>query len=99
MKLKLVLKSTSFCYNKKMKNLFDVNDWNDVQESQRIGEILIESGKINLIHLSMALDAQKFQKIHLGEIFILMNVIEKNDLEQALSLQEIINSRVQNEYN
>lgn len=82
-----------------MKNLFDVNDWNDVQESQRIGEILIEAGKINLIHLSMALDAQKFQKMQLGEIFILMNVIEKNDLDQALNIQTFVNTRVQNENN
>ncbi len=82
-----------------MKNLFDVNDWNDVQESQRIGEILIEAGKINLIHLSMALDAQKFKKMQLGEIFILMNVIEKNDLDQALNIQTFVNTRVQNENN
>ena len=82
-----------------MKNLYNVNEWSDVLQSQRIGEILIEAGKINLIHLSMALDAQKFQKMQLGEIFILMNVIEKNDLEQALSIQEIVNSRVQNDNN
>ena len=80
-----------------MKNLFDVNDWQDIQEPHKIGEILLESGKINLIHLSMALDAQKFQKLQLGEIFILMNIIDKNDIDQALEIQNIINSRVKND--
>ncbi len=79
-----------------MKNLFDVNDWQDVQEPHKIGEILLESGKINLIHLSMALDAQKFQKLQLGEIFIRMNIIDKNEIDQALEIQNIINSRVNN---
>lgn len=80
-----------------MKNLFKNSDWDDIQEPQMIGEILIAAGKINLIHLSMALDAQKFQKIPLGEIFILMNTISKDDLEQALILQKYINLRVTNE--
>ena len=80
-----------------MKNLFDVNDWQDIQEPHKIGEILLESGKINLIHLSMALDAHKFQNLQLGEIFILMNIIDKNDIDQALEIQNIINSRVKND--
>lgn len=79
-----------------MKNLYDINDWNDVQETQMIGEILIQSGKINLIHLSMALDAQKFQQMQLGEIFILMNIIQRNELEQALCIQQQIFERVNN---
>ena len=80
-----------------MKNLYNFNEWNDVQVSQRIGEILIESGKINLIHLSMALDAQKFQPIQLGEIFVLMDIIKRDDLVQALSVQNYIKERVTNE--
>lgn len=79
-----------------MKNLYDINDWNDVQVHQRIGEILISAGKINLIHLSMALDAQKFKAVQLGEMFIIMNVINRADLEQALTLQNAIAERVGN---
>lgn len=82
-----------------MKNLYDINDWKDVQESQMIGEILIQAGKINLVHLSMALDAQKFQKMQLGEIFILMKAIQRTELEQALCIQTQIIERVNNENN
>ncbi len=80
-----------------MKNLYDIKDWDDVKISQRIGEILIASGKVNLLHLSMALDAQKFKPLKLGEIFIVMNVISQQDLTQALNLQQIINERIINE--
>lgn len=90
-----MLKALVFCYNFTMKNLYDINDWNDVQESQMIGEILIESGKINLIHLSMALDAQKFKRIQLGEMFILMKVIQREELEQALYIQTLIVERIE----
>ena len=78
-----------------MKNLYLENDWNDILESQKIGEILIEAGKINLIHLSMALDAQKFKQLPLGEIFIIMNVISRDDLEQALYIQKLIKINIQ----
>lgn len=82
-----------------MKNLYDINDWKDVQETQMIGEILIQAGRINLVHLSMALDAQKFQQMQLGEIFILMKAIERTELEQALCIQTQICERVSNEKN
>ncbi len=81
-----------------MKNLYNLNDWRDVQESLKLGEILIESGKINLIHLSMALDAQKFKKIQIGEIFILMKIITNEDLNQALAVQDFIKSNIENLY-
>ncbi len=77
-----------------MKNLYNINDWEEVQVCQRIGEILIDSGKVNLVHLSMALDAQKFQKLPLGEIFMLMNVISRDDLNQALKIQDSIKERL-----
>ena len=76
------------------KNLYEFSDWNDIFEHQKIGEILISSEKINLIHLSMALDAQRFQKLPLGIIFILMKVISKEDLEQALLVQRYIDKRI-----
>lgn len=79
-----------------MKNLYNLNDWKDIQESLKLGEILIESGKINLIHLSMALDAQKFKKIQIGEIFILMRIITNEDLNQALIVQNFIKSNIEN---
>lgn len=71
-----------------MKNLYDLEDWKDIQEHQMIGEILLESGKINLIHLGMALDIQRFQKLPLGEIFVNMKVLSVDDLNTALDLQK-----------
>ena len=71
-----------------MKNLYDFEDWKDIQEHQMIGEILLESGKINLIHLGMALDIQRFQKLPLGEIFVNMKVLSVVDLNTALDLQK-----------
>ncbi|MDD3237019.1 MAG: hypothetical protein PHV37_02850 [Candidatus Gastranaerophilales bacterium] len=79
-----------------MKNLFRLYEWDDVPEQQMIGEILIEAGKINLKNLSMALDAQKFQKMPLGEIFILMKTITREDLEQSLLVQAHIRKRLEN---
>lgn len=77
-----------------MKDLYNLSDWNDIGISQKIGEILITSGKINLLHLSMALDAQKFQKTYIGEIFLVMKTITKEDLLQALYVQKVINERL-----
>lgn len=77
------------------KDLYKELDWNDITEHQKIGEILMSAGKINLIHLSMALDAQKFQKLPLGIIFVLMKVISKADLEQALIIQRYIDKNLQ----
>ena len=71
-----------------MKNLYDFEDWIDIQEHQMIGEILLESGIINLIHLGMALDIQRFQKLPLGEIFVNMKVLSVDDLNTALDLQK-----------
>lgn len=73
-----------------MKNLYSVNDWTDVTEHQRLGEILLSSGKINLIQLGMALDVQKFQKMPIGQIFIELKIINNKDLYAALDLQKEI---------
>jgi len=70
-----------------MKNLYKIDDWKDVSEHQMIGEILLEAGKINLIHLGMALDIQRFQKMPLGEIFVSMKLISNDELNAALDLQ------------
>ncbi len=78
-----------------MRNLYNIDDWTDVS-CRRIGEILLEAGKINLFHISMALDIQRFQKMPLGEIFLAMKVISKKDLEQALKVQKIIQKRCAN---
>ena len=77
-----------------MKNLYDFEDWKDIQEHQMIGEILLESGKINLIHLGMALDIQRFQKLPLGEIFVNMKVLSVDDLNTALDLQKKIDKMI-----
>ena len=69
-----------------MKNLYNIEDWSDVSDL-RLGEILMESGKINLTHLSMVLDIQRFQKMPFGQILISMKVINENDLKQALLIR------------
>lgn len=79
-----------------MKNLYNVEDWSDVSDL-RLGEILMESGKINLTHLSMVLDIQRFQKMPFGQILISMKVINENDLKQALLIQKFIRKRCKNE--
>jgi hypothetical protein len=76
------------------KNLYVESDWNDVFNHLKIGEILASAGKINLIHLSMALDAQRIQKMPLGVIFVLMKVITKEELEQALLIQKYIDNKI-----
>lgn len=80
-----------------MKSLYNINDWMDVSEHQRLGEIFIASGKINLIQLGMALDVQKFKDKHIGEILVDMKLISEEDLEIALNLQEEIDELI--EYN
>ncbi len=78
-----------------MKNLYNINDWTDVS-FLRLGEILIEAGKINLLHLSMVLDVQRFNKMPIGKILVAMKVISKEDLKQALFIQETIQKRCKN---
>lgn len=78
-----------------MKNLYNIDDWTDVS-CIRLGEILIEAGKINLFHLSMVLDVQKFQNMPMGEILLSMKIITKKDLEQALLVQRVIKKRCNN---
>lgn len=73
-----------------MKDLYNINDWIDVTEYQKLGEILLASGKINLIQLGMALDIQKFQSNPLGQILIDMKVIDQKTLDAALELQQEI---------
>lgn len=73
-----------------MKNLNNINDWTDIAERLKLGEILIASGKINLIQLGMAIDIQKFQQMPIGQIFLEMKIITKEDLHTALDLQKEI---------
>ena len=77
-----------------MKSLYNITDWNDIQEHQMLGEILLEAGKINLIHLGMALDIQRFQKMPLGEIFVSMKILSVEDLTAALNLQTQIDKMI-----
>jgi len=76
------------------KDLYKLAEWDDVIDHQKIGEVLISAGKINLIHLSMALDAQRFQRLPLGVLFVVMQVISKQDLEQALIVQQYVDKRI-----
>lgn len=59
---------------------------NNINDYKKLGEILIEQGKINVIQLSMALDIQKFHKMNLGQILLEMKAINSKDLEQALKI-------------
>lgn len=77
-----------------MKNLNNTNDWTDITEHLKIGEILIASGKINLIQLGMAIDIQKFQQMPIGQIFLDMKIISKEDLYRALDLQKEIDEMI-----
>lgn len=78
-----------------MKNLYNIDDWSEVS-CLRLGEILLEAGKINLVHISMVLDIQKFNKMPMGEILLSMKVINQEDLHQALLVQETIQKRCNN---
>lgn len=73
-----------------MKNLSDINDWLDIQEHQKLGEIFMQSGKLNLIHLGMALDVQRFEDIQLGEILLNMKIVTIEELKKALFIQKQI---------
>ena len=76
-----------------MKSLYDEKQWNDIIERQKIGEILMQAGCMNLKHLSAALEIQHFQKLPIGEILVGMKVITQTQLNAALDLQKIINAR------
>ena len=77
-----------------MKNLSNINDWTDITEHLKLGEILLASGKINLIQLGMAFDIQKFQQMPIGQIFLEMKIISKGDLHSALDLQKEIDEMI-----
>lgn len=78
-----------------MKNLCDLNDWLDAEKHLKIGDLLIQSGKITLEDLGTALDIQNFKKMPLGEIFVSMKLITPEELEDILSLQTRIDRRVE----
>ncbi|MDD3436253.1 MAG: hypothetical protein PHC64_03765 [Candidatus Gastranaerophilales bacterium] len=73
-----------------MKSMSDINDWLDVQEHQKIGEILMQCGKLTLQDLGVALDIQNFENLKLGDILLNMKVINNEELELALDLQRQI---------
>ncbi|MBR1943156.1 hypothetical protein IJ843_05425 [bacterium] len=75
-----------------MRNLYNIDEWTDVPYI-RLGEILIESGKVNLLHLSMVLDIQRFHRMPMGKIFLAMKIISEEDLQQALLVQRTIKKR------
>ena len=72
-----------------MKNLYNLDECAN-STYLRLGEILLEAGKINLVHISMVLDIQRFQKMPIGEILLAMKIITKEDLNQALLIQKNI---------
>ena len=82
-----------------MKSLYNLNDWLDTTEHIKLGEILLEAGKINLIQLGMALDIQKFQKIQIGSILLDMKILSKEDMLQALELQQEIDEYLERKDN
>ena len=75
-----------------MRNLYNIDEWTDVPYII-LGVILIESGKVNLLHLSMVLDIQRFHRMPMGKIFLAMKIISEEDLQQALLVQRTIKKR------
>lgn len=73
-----------------MKSLNNINDWLDITEHQKIGEILMQCGKLNLKDLGIALDIQVFEKMQLGDILLNMKVISPQDLLDVLRIQKQI---------
>ena len=76
-----------------MKNIYDINDWMDITQTQMIGEILMQAGIMSLKHLDTALSIQKIKKIPIGEILVEMKVLSHEQLAVALDLQQKINDR------
>ncbi|MBQ3311038.1 hypothetical protein IJG72_03070 [bacterium] len=77
-----------------MRSLYDVSDWSDIREYQKLGEILLASGVINLEQLGAALDIQKTNNLSIGEILIKIKFIDENILQSALELQKEIEELV-----
>lgn len=82
-----------------MKSLNNLNNWFDIQEHQKLGEILMQSGALSLEELGMALDIQNFDKLRegtqLGTILVIMKVISQEQLDQALILQKQIDEKLE----
>jgi len=76
-----------------MKDLYNIDDWQDITQYQKIGEILMQCGAMNLKHLDIALNIQKLGKEPIGEILVKMHIIAKEQLDAALVLQKQINSK------
>ena len=77
-----------------MKDLNNLNDWLDIQEHQKIGEILMQCGKLSLQNLGIALDIQKIKNIQIGDILVNIKVITTDELEKALVLQKEIDRTI-----
>lgn len=77
----------------KKRNIHDINDWMDITECLRIGEILLMSGKVTERALEVALDLQRTRSEYVGQILLSLNAVSKEDLEAGLALQEKINPR------
>lgn len=82
-----------------MKSLYNLNDWLDTTEHLKLGEILLETGKINLIQLGMAIDIQKFQKMQIGKILLDMKIVSPEDMQKALDLQQEIDEYLERKNN
>ena len=77
----------------KKRNLYDINDWADIERCLKIGEILLMAGKVTERALTVALDLQKTRSEYVGQILLSLNAITEEDLEAGLALQAEINPR------
>ncbi len=77
-----------------IKDLYDIAQWEDITEHQRIGEILMAAGKITLQHLDLALNLQKKSNLPLGELFVTMKIITGKDLKRSLVVQKYIDDKI-----
>lgn len=82
-----------------MKNLYNYDDWSDIQEHLLLGEILLQSGRITLENLGLALDIQNFDetqsRARLGDVLLSMKVVLKEEVDSALSLQKLIDNKLE----
>ena len=66
----------------------DEEKWNLLARHERLGEILLKLGKINLKQLDELMHEQVNSDKQLGELIVAKGIMTKAEIEAALKLQE-----------
>ena len=69
-------------------NWSDEQKWSYLVRHERIGELLVRQGKLNLGQLEEALNAQANSNKHLGEIIVEKSMLTLDEILQALDKQK-----------